>query len=85
LAEWTVPNTGLQQFRRDNPKFENKIGVQAEKLASLRNHNILFFHMIWLPELFPVSDLWHLLCNGRLTSSKFGELSTAVHLLIPGG
>ena len=48
----TVPNTGLQQFWRDNPNFENKIVAQAEELAPLKNH---IFHMIWLPELFPVS------------------------------
>jgi len=106
--ERTVPNTGLQQFWKDNPNFENKIVAQAAELAPLRNHIIFSHDMVAriVPSNFFVPtvsecyrylqelsmsvetvqkietatrnqsdcDLWHLLHNGRLTSSKFGEI-----------
>jgi len=106
--EQTVPNTGLQQFWRDNPNFEDRIVAQAEESALLRNPIIFSHDMVAriIPSKFFVPtvsecnkylrelsmsvetvqriktatrdqldcDLWHSLCNGRPTSSKFGEI-----------
>ena len=106
--ERTVPNTGLQQFWRDNPKFNNAMMVHADELSLLRNHVIFSHDMVAriVPSKFFVPtisegykyleeislsfetvqkieiatrgqsecDLWHSLHNGRLTSSKFGEI-----------
>jgi len=52
--EWTVPNTGLQQFWRDNPNFENKTVAQAEELAPLRNH---YFSHDMVARIVPVNFL----------------------------